>query len=333
MPKWKLKSVVLTVPQRLALQDYTPTLVGAGGLRPLKPTRSHPWSVIPTRPVRLRSASGDVEASYRADVLKRLDGPEPMALELRGRHGNVPAVAVPALADRKARTVVRTADVDAVWQVRDDTAVLMADGNLPAEDGGPSRCTLVEFLSDRPPSWLEPVAAWTTSRRPGWVQGGLLGAACENCQTDLIWFDWRIAGADQKRSSWLVGCPEHGPVPWPRTTVHPLVQTRRQLDGALWVTPVAASDHHCYAFDLVGLQPGAVYVGETAHTLEHRLNQHRTGHNAAKELSKQGVTMGALREALLPDLPPLLTRSASRAAEQWVAAALSHRGLVVYGGH
>ncbi len=54
-----------------------------------------------------------------------------MVLELRGRYGDVPAVAVPALTDRKARAVARTADVDAVWQVRDNAAVLMADGDLP----------------------------------------------------------------------------------------------------------------------------------------------------------------------------------------------------------
>ncbi len=204
-------------------------------------------------------------------------------------------MAVPALTDRKARAVARTADVDAVWQVRDNAAVLMADGDLPQGAAAQlSRSTLLDLLSHRPSSWMKAVTSWTTSRRPGWVQGGLLGASCQACQGGLIWFDWWVPGADRMRSSWLVGCPEHGPVPWSRAAVHPLVQTRRQLDGALWVRSVSPVEHHCYAFELRGLQSGAIYVGETAHTIERRLQQHQAGDNAAKELSKQGVTMAGL---------------------------------------
>lgn len=331
MPGSRPRDVILTVPQRLALADFRPTLVDARGARPLEPTGAHSWSVIPVRPIRLPSASAEVTESYRAKVLKHLDGADPIAVELvRGRE-SVPAVAVPGLSDKKARAVARNAEVDVVWQVRDDTSFLMADGDPPAE--GTGKATLLDLLTGLPCSWTETVASWTTSDRPGWVQGGPLGVSCETCQVHLIWFDWWASEAASRRSSWLVGCPEHGPVPWSRSKVDPLVQTRRQLDSALWIDPAVEALHHCYVFEFRGLGPGAIYVGETALTIEKRLEQHRTGQNAAKELSKSGVTMGSASQSSLPHLPDLLTRSASRAAEQWVAAVLARHGLVVYGGH
>ena len=331
MPRWKPKRVVLTVPQRRALLDHI-----AFALEPYeRPLTSGkgPWSVLPSLPARLTAKSSTTAPRKTATVPKSLRGLALLPAELRGPYGRLPAVAVPAMQDKAALSVVRTADVDAVWQVGDSTRVLMTDGELPENGEQRNELSLIDLLEGHGVSWQAAVRGWTSGSSPGWVQGGPLGASCDVCTAPLIWFDWRRAGADIRRSSWLAGCPEHGPVHWPRSSIPPLVQSRRQLDSALWVRPWSTGTFSCYVFELHGLEPGAVYVGETSHPVARRLEQHASGEKAAKELRREGVAMGLQRPDLLPHLPPLPTRNASRAAEQWVAAVLTRRGTIVYGGH
>lgn len=174
------------------------------------------------------SALGHLIAWAQCARARGAGGVRLLKAELRGPYGRLPAVAVPALTNKRALAVARTADVDAVWQVASDVTILMADGEAPAgDDEDRSGPTLLELLKPHQASWPTAVKAWTTSSRPGWVQGGPLGIACDVCGAPLIWFDWRVAGADLRRSSWLVGCPGHGPSPRPRSSVPPLVQARR----------------------------------------------------------------------------------------------------------
>jgi hypothetical protein len=73
-----------------------------------------------------------------------------------------------------------------------------------------------------------------------------------------------------------------------------------------------------------------VYVGQTAHSPEHRFAQHKAGGKlAAKKVARFGVK---LRLDLMKDIGPFSTRTEAEAAEKAVAAALEKRGHLVFWG-
>ena len=73
-----------------------------------------------------------------------------------------------------------------------------------------------------------------------------------------------------------------------------------------------------------------VYVGQTAHTPEHRFAQHKAGGRlAAGKPHKYGVR---LRYDLMTGIGPFATRREAEQAEKAVAAALELRGHRVFCG-
>ena len=73
-----------------------------------------------------------------------------------------------------------------------------------------------------------------------------------------------------------------------------------------------------------------LYVGQTAHTPEHRFEQHKAGGRlAAGKAHKFGIK---LRLDLMKDIGPFATRKAAEAAERAVAEALERRGHRVFWG-
>jgi hypothetical protein len=73
-----------------------------------------------------------------------------------------------------------------------------------------------------------------------------------------------------------------------------------------------------------------VYVGQTAHTPEHRFAQHKAGGKlAAPKAHKFGVK---LRLDLMKGIGPFRTRNEAEAAEKAVAEALAKQGRSVFWG-
>jgi len=73
-----------------------------------------------------------------------------------------------------------------------------------------------------------------------------------------------------------------------------------------------------------------LYVGQTAHTPEQRLAQHKAGGKlAASKVHKFGIR---LRVDLMKGIGPFGTRKQAEAAEQAVAEALQKRGHLVFWG-
>ena len=73
-----------------------------------------------------------------------------------------------------------------------------------------------------------------------------------------------------------------------------------------------------------------LYVGQTAHTPEHRFAQHKAGGKlAARKPHKFGVR---LRYDLMQGIGPFTTRDDAEAAEKVVAEALVRRGHRVFWG-
>lgn len=73
-----------------------------------------------------------------------------------------------------------------------------------------------------------------------------------------------------------------------------------------------------------------VYVGQTAHTPEHRFEQHKAGGMlAAGKPHRFGVR---LRYDLMKGIGPFTSRTAAVKAERAVAAALERRGHLVFWG-
>jgi hypothetical protein len=73
-----------------------------------------------------------------------------------------------------------------------------------------------------------------------------------------------------------------------------------------------------------------VYVGQTAHTPEHRFEQHRAGGKlAAGKAHRFGKR---LRYDLMKGIGPFSTRREAEAAEKAVAVALEKRGHTVFWG-
>jgi hypothetical protein len=73
-----------------------------------------------------------------------------------------------------------------------------------------------------------------------------------------------------------------------------------------------------------------LYVGQTAHTPEHRFAQHKAGGKfAARKPNKFGVR---LRYDLMAGIGPFSTREDAEAAEKAVAEALVRRGHRVFWG-
>jgi hypothetical protein len=73
-----------------------------------------------------------------------------------------------------------------------------------------------------------------------------------------------------------------------------------------------------------------LYVGQTAHTPEHRFAQHKAGGKlAAAKAHKYGLR---LRLDLMKNIGPFSTRKDAEAAEKAVAKALEKRGHLVFWG-
>ena len=73
-----------------------------------------------------------------------------------------------------------------------------------------------------------------------------------------------------------------------------------------------------------------LYVGQTAHTPEHRFAQHKAGGKlAAGKPHKFGIK---LRLDLMKGIGPFATRKEAEAAEKSVAEALEKRGHLVFWG-
>ena len=83
-----------------------------------------------------------------------------------------------------------------------------------------------------------------------------------------------------------------------------------------------------YAIELEG-EPGAVYVGHTAKTLDERLAEHNAGGDGAARIFRRGARGSRLREDLHGDLPRYATRNEAKRAERRLANQLKHRGLKV----
>jgi len=102
------------------------------------------------------------------------------------------------------------------------------------------------------------------------------------------------------------------------------------------VAPKASRSYSIYIIELSRActrQPCAwapLYVGQTAHTPDHRFAQHKAGGKlAAGKPHKYGVR---LRFDLMKGIGPFSTRKAAEAAEKAVAEALERRGHRVFWG-
>ena len=85
-----------------------------------------------------------------------------------------------------------------------------------------------------------------------------------------------------------------------------------------------------YVLEIDG-DPNYVYVGQTAHTPEKRLEQHQTGYKSAPSLKKAKKL--ALRPDIYKQFDRVKTREAAEALESLVAKHLVARGFKVEGGH
>ena len=127
--------------------------------------------------------------------------------------------------------------------------------------------------------------------------------------------------------------------------VHPYVGHRPVNGGSLTVDNLAMawrrakSPRPVYSIYIIELsrdcmrRPCAfapLYVGQTAHTPEHRFEQHKAGGMlAASKAHKFGTR---LRYDLMKGIGPFRNRKEAEAAEQAVAAALKRRGHRVFCG-
>src|SRR5215510_5205362 len=127
--------------------------------------------------------------------------------------------------------------------------------------------------------------------------------------------------------------------------VHPYVRHRPGNGESLTVDNIAMawrrvkSPRSVYSVYIIELsrdcmrQPCAfapLYVGQTAHTPEHRFEQHKAGGMlAASKAHKFGTR---LRYDLMKGIGPFRNRKEAEAAEQAVAAALKRRGHRVFCG-
>ena len=73
-----------------------------------------------------------------------------------------------------------------------------------------------------------------------------------------------------------------------------------------------------------------VYVGQTAHTPEHRFAQHKAG--GLLSAGKAHLYGVRLRYDLMEGIGPFKTRAAAEAGERAVAEALERRGHLVFWG-
>src|SRR2546426_333075 len=112
-------------------------------------------------------------------------------------------------------------------------------------------------------------------------------------------------------------------------------RTKRKKPAARGKVPAARS-YSIYIIELsrdctpepCALAP--VYVGQTAHTPEHRFAQHKAG---GKLAAGKAHTFGIrLRRDLMKGIGPYATRKEAEAAEQAVAEALEKRGHRVFWG-
>jgi hypothetical protein len=102
---------------------------------------------------------------------------------------------------------------------------------------------------------------------------------------------------------------------------------RNSVDGRTYCIYIIELARSCVK-EPCALAP--LYVGQTAHTPEHRFAQHKAGGKlAAGRPHKFGVR---LRYDLMAGIGPFSTREAAEAAEKALAAALVRRGHRVFWG-
>jgi len=75
---------------------------------------------------------------------------------------------------------------------------------------------------------------------------------------------------------------------------------------------------------------GAVYVGQSWHSPQHRFEQHKQGIRAARVVNRSWVR---LNPGLSKGWGPYETRQESERAEAELAVKLRRKGYRVYGGH
>lgn len=213
-------------------------------------------------------------------------------------------------------------------QVKFDDTSGTIRGKTPDERANTSgRGALTTLLDERE---LTDVTRWTSINRPGWTLGGDLAITCPHCDGRLRWFDWWHSDAVSRRNTYVIACATHGVV---NKSLPPsrreLINARRVLDSRLWAAKKMDSSKHIYAFDVLGLGPKSVYVGQTGKTVDERMEEHRAGVRPVHVI-KKGGEVGPLRRDL-PHLPALPTIRTALAAERWVAAHYEYRGFTVYG--
>ncbi len=102
---------------------------------------------------------------------------------------------------------------------------------------------------------------------------------------------------------------------------------KRRSESSTYTIYVIELSRACVA-EPCALAP--VYVGQTAHTPEHRFEQHKAGGKlAAVKPHRYGVK---LRYDLMKGIGPFTSRADAEAAEQAVAEALVRRGHRVFWG-
>ena len=75
---------------------------------------------------------------------------------------------------------------------------------------------------------------------------------------------------------------------------------------------------------------GCLYIGQTAHTPEHRFSQHKSGGKlSARRVARYGLR---LRPDLCANLPQYASREAAERAERELAGSLQKDGFVVFYG-
>lgn len=338
------------MPQRLAAAFATPE-VKIGGTFTSAAKRSlkdEPVVVVPTMSVRVpqeRRESCEIRLRELVEKVHPGAGSTAQPAQIRFSSGEtLTALAIADVARRRTRKIARKLGVDYLWLVKDGHAALrlteaktaVPEGTTTDEQAGSRgeslRAVIKESVGDV--EWLASLPRWTTAARPGWVKGGRLQLPCEDCDRELEWADWWNADAVRMKKNAFVYCPHHGgPVTKHRgQPLHTFIHARQQLDGAVWAQGSGAKRFNVYAFELLGLGPDEMYVGQTTKTQEERWEEHKAlGKTAAKILRSGKAQIGPLRECRLPELPPLHSSQAAYAAEHWTSLWLILQGVDVHG--
>lgn len=316
-----MRQILLTMPQLLALATAS-----------LAPSRT-PYALVPlTSLARSKWTADERWNQLTADHVHA----ERVTLSGVRRVNAFEAATISRLDWHGARRTGRLAQADFVRSVGSDPdrffvpwakwETEIADDDTLAAAWGPALSGLDADLD---------LPAWANVATPGW-RSSPLGADCKQCGAAYSLVDWWHPAATRHKNRCLVVCPEHGRMTAPMKSPYAaLVRARRQFDTALALQPAEGTDHHVYVLEVLDLGEPWVYVGESAKDPGERLRDHlRPGPKQAKVFGKLGGRPGELVAEDTAGLPPLLTRTSSRAAGAWVAEVIRVRGgRRVSGGH